>query len=42
MYKKISKLQPSLESVLKLAELYTQQGLFNMPAPSTCRWQKNS
>src|SRR5262249_25473926 len=29
MYKKISKLKPSLESVLKLAELYTQQGLFN-------------
>ncbi|MGA8201786.1 MAG: tetratricopeptide repeat protein, partial [Candidatus Sulfotelmatobacter sp.] len=26
---KISKLKPSLESVLKLAELYTQQGLFN-------------
>src|SRR5437879_13194824 len=29
MYKKISKLKPSLESVLKLAELYTQQRLFN-------------
>ena len=29
MYKKICKLQPSLESLLKLAELYTQQGLFN-------------
>ena len=29
MYKKISKLKPSLEYVLKLAELYTQQGLFN-------------
>jgi len=29
MYKKISKLKPSLESLLKLAELYTQQGLFN-------------
>ena len=29
MYKKIGKLKPSLESVLKLAELYTQQGLFN-------------
>jgi pilus assembly protein FimV len=29
MYKKISKLKPSLECVLKLAELYTQQGLFN-------------
>ena len=29
MYKKICKLQPSLESMLKLAELYTQQGLFN-------------
>ncbi|MGO9087347.1 MAG: tetratricopeptide repeat protein [Candidatus Sulfotelmatobacter sp.] len=29
MYKKISKLKPSLEGLLKLAELYTQQGLFN-------------
>jgi tetratricopeptide (TPR) repeat protein len=29
MYKKITKLKPTLESVLKLAELYTQQGLFN-------------
>ena len=29
MYKKISKLQPSVDSALKLAELYTQQGLFN-------------
>jgi tetratricopeptide (TPR) repeat protein len=29
MYKKISKLKPSLESLLKLGELYTQQGLFN-------------
>ena len=29
MYKKISKLKSSLESVLNLAELYTQQGLFN-------------
>ncbi len=29
MYKKISKLKPSLENLLKLAELYTQQGLFN-------------
>src|SRR5277367_6136263 len=29
MYKKICKLQPSLEGLLKLAELYTQQGLFN-------------
>src|SRR5215471_5549224 len=29
MYKKICKLKPSLESLLKLAELYTQQGLFN-------------
>jgi tetratricopeptide (TPR) repeat protein len=29
MYKKIAKLKPSLESVLRLAELYTQQGLFN-------------
>ncbi len=29
MYKKIAKLQPSVDSSLKLAELYTQQGLFN-------------
>jgi len=29
MYKKISKLKSSLEGLLKLAELYTQQGLFN-------------
>ena len=29
MYKKITKIKTSLESVLKLAELYTQQGLFN-------------
>jgi len=29
MYKKISKLKPNMESLLKLAELYTQQGLFN-------------
>jgi tetratricopeptide (TPR) repeat protein len=29
MYKKICKLQPALESLLKLAELYSQQGLFN-------------
>jgi len=29
VYKKISKLQPSLEGTLKLAELFTQQGLFN-------------
>ena len=29
MYKKICKLQPQLESLLKLAELYSQQGLFN-------------
>ncbi len=29
MYKKICKLQPSLEGLLKLAELYSQQGLFN-------------
>ena len=29
MYKKICKLQPSLESLLRLAELYSQQGLFN-------------
>ena len=29
MYKKIAKSKPSVEGVLKLAELYTQQGLFN-------------
>ena len=29
MYKKLTKLRSTLESVLKLAELYTQQGLFN-------------
>ena len=29
MYKKICKAKPALESLLKLAELYTQQGLFN-------------
>jgi tetratricopeptide (TPR) repeat protein len=29
MYKKISKLQPTVDGALKLAELYTQQGLFN-------------
>jgi len=29
MYKKIAKLRPSIECVLKLAELYTQQGLHN-------------
>src|SRR5438270_11664144 len=29
MYKKLTKLRSSLEGVLKLAELYTQQGLFN-------------
>src|ERR1700686_4166290 len=29
MYKKITKLLPSVDSSLKLAELYTQQGLFN-------------
>ncbi len=29
MYKKITKIKISLEGVLKLAELYTQQGLFN-------------
>src|SRR3984885_2762551 len=29
MYKKLSKLKPSLDCVLRLAELYTQQGLFN-------------
>jgi pilus assembly protein FimV len=29
MYKKLTKLKPGLESVLRLAELYTQQGLFN-------------
>jgi len=29
MYKKITKLMPSVDGSLKLAELYTQQGLFN-------------
>ncbi|HYL16981.1 MAG TPA: tetratricopeptide repeat protein [Terriglobales bacterium] len=29
MYKKLTKLRSTLEGVLKLAELYTQQGLFN-------------
>ena len=29
MYKKLSKIKPSLDCVLRLAELYTQQGLFN-------------
>ncbi|MGA9352820.1 MAG: tetratricopeptide repeat protein [Terriglobales bacterium] len=29
MYKKIAKLAPSVDGSLKLAELYTQQGLFN-------------
>src|ERR1700733_1355151 len=29
MYKKLSKLKSSLEGALRLAELYTQQGLFN-------------
>ncbi|MBV9574653.1 MAG: tetratricopeptide repeat protein, partial [Acidobacteriales bacterium] len=29
MYKKLSKIKPSLESALRLAELYTLQGLFN-------------
>jgi tetratricopeptide (TPR) repeat protein len=29
MYKKLTKLKSTLEGVLKLAELYTQQGLFN-------------
>ena len=29
MYKKLTKLKPTLESILRLAELYTQQGLFN-------------
>ena len=29
MYKKISKLKSTMENLLKLAELYTQQGLFN-------------
>ncbi len=29
MYKKLTKIKTSLESVLRLAELYTQQGLFN-------------
>src|SRR5207237_9720708 len=29
MYKTISKIKTTLEGILKLAELYTQQGLFN-------------
>lgn len=29
MYKKLSKVKPATECVLRLAELYTQQGLFN-------------
>jgi tetratricopeptide (TPR) repeat protein len=29
MYKKLTKIQPSVDGSLKLAELYTQQGLFN-------------
>ena len=29
MYKKITKISPSVDGSLKLAELYTQQGLFN-------------
>src|SRR5437660_10501221 len=29
MYRTLNKLRTSLEGVLKLAELYTQQGLFN-------------
>ena len=29
MYKKLTKLKPSVDAVLRLAELYTQQGLFN-------------
>ena len=29
MYKKLTKLKPSVDGVLRLAELYTQQGLFN-------------
>jgi tetratricopeptide (TPR) repeat protein len=29
MYKKLTKIKSTLESVLRLAELYTQQGLFN-------------
>src|SRR3989441_2938917 len=29
MYKKLTKIKPTLEGVLRLAELYTQQGLFN-------------
>jgi len=33
MYKKITKLQPSLDSTLKLAELYTQQGCSTTPRP---------
>src|SRR5437660_7662697 len=30
MYKKITKIHPSVDGSLKLAELYTQQGLFNV------------
>src|SRR5258708_12974855 len=33
MYKKITKLRPSVDGSLKLAELYTQQGLFNDARP---------
>src|SRR3989442_10237211 len=29
MYKKLTKIKPTLEGTLRLAELYTQQGLFN-------------
>jgi tetratricopeptide (TPR) repeat protein len=29
MYKKLTKIKPTLEGILRLAELYTQQGLFN-------------
>ena len=41
MYKKLTKLKPTLESVLRLAELYTQQGLFNDARAHTCKWRKN-
>ena len=40
MYKKITKLQPSVDSSLKLAELYTQQGLVQRrprPVPASRR-----
>jgi tetratricopeptide (TPR) repeat protein len=40
MYKKLSKLKVSTESVLRLAELYTQQGLSMMPALNICKSPK--